>query len=141
MAPPSLPCPPGLPPLRRASAHRRDAPRGGGKGLAPGNPVLTVDAAHTIGTINTIGDQDFYQVTLVAGQTYQIGMYGYSGGPNGVPNPDSYVEVYGADGTTLLASGDGGANTPANQANRGFDVLMTFIAPTTGTYYIDARAV
>ena len=114
---------------------------GGGKGLAPGNPVITVDAAaHTIGTINTIGDQDFYQVNLVAGQTYQIGMYGYTGGPGGVPNADSYVEIYAANGTTLLASGDGGANTPANQVNSGFDVLMTFTAPTTGTYYIDARA-
>ncbi|MDB5693340.1 MAG: hypothetical protein JWO81_2403, partial [Alphaproteobacteria bacterium] len=113
---------------------------GDGKGLAPGNPVLTVDAAHTIGTINTVGDQDFYRVTLVAGQTYQIGMYGYSGGPSGVPNADSYVEIYAADGTTLLASGDGGANTPANQVNSGFDVLMTFVAPTSGTYYVDARA-
>ena len=127
-------------PLPNASLIATGDEAGGGKGLAPGNPVLTVDAAHTIGTINTIGDQDFYQVTLVAGQTYQIGMYGYSGGPNGVPNPDSYVEVYGADGTTLLASGDGGANTPANQVNSGFDVLMTFTAPTSGTYYIDARA-
>ncbi|HEY0311914.1 MAG TPA: M10 family metallopeptidase C-terminal domain-containing protein [Allosphingosinicella sp.] len=114
---------------------------GDGKGLAPGNPVLTVDAAaHTIGTLNTIGDQDYYQVTLTAGQTYQIGMYGYSGGPSTVPNADSYVEVYGADGTTLLGSGDGGATTPANNVNSGFDVLMTFTAPTTGTYYINARA-
>ncbi|MBV9929958.1 MAG: M10 family metallopeptidase C-terminal domain-containing protein [Alphaproteobacteria bacterium] len=114
---------------------------GDGKGLAPGNPVLTVDApAHTIGTINTIGDQDFYSVDLVAGQTYQIGMYGYAGGPNAVANPDSYVEIYAADGTTLLGSGDGGANTPANNVNSGFDVLMTFVAPTTGTYYINARA-
>jgi serralysin len=114
---------------------------GNGKGVAPGNPVLTVDAAsHTIGTINTIGDEDYYQVTLVAGQTYQIGMYGYSGGPSLVANPDSYVEVYGADGTTLLASGDGGAHTPQNDVNSGFDVLMTFTAPTSGTYYINARA-
>jgi hypothetical protein len=113
---------------------------GNGKGVAPGNPVLTVDAAHTIGTINTIGDEDYYQVTLTAGQTYQIGMYGYTGGPGGAPNPDSYVEVYAADGTTLLASGDGGANTTANQFNSGFDVLMTFTPTTTGTYYINARA-
>src|SRR4051812_3024220 len=113
---------------------------GNGKGVAPGNPVLAVDGAHTIGTINTIGDEDYYQVTLVAGQTYQIGMYGYTGGPGGAPNPDSYVEVYAANGTTLLASGDGGADTPANQFNSGFDVLLTFIAPTSGTYYINARA-
>jgi hypothetical protein len=113
---------------------------GDGPGLAPGNPMLTVDGAHTIGTLNTIGDQDYYTVNLTAGQTYQIGMYGYTGGPGGVPNPDSYVEIYAANGTTLLASGDGGATTPANQFNSGFDVLLTFTAPTTGTYYINARA-
>jgi serralysin len=113
---------------------------GDGKGVAPGNPVLTVDAAHTIGTINTIGDQDFYQVTLEAGKTYQIGMYGYTGGPGGEPNADSYVEVYAADGTTLIVSGDGGADTPANQVNSGFDVLLTYTPDTTGTYYINARA-
>jgi serralysin len=113
---------------------------GNGKGVAPGNPVLTVDGAHTIGTLNTIGDEDYYQVTLTAGQTYQIGMYGYTGGPGGVANPDSYVEIYGDDGTTLLASGDGGAHTPLNDVNSGFDVLLTFTAQTTGTYYINARA-
>lgn len=106
----------------------------------PGDPTLTVDAAHTISTIDTIGDQDYYQVTLIAGHDYQIGMYGYSGGPNAVPNGDSYIEVYGADGTTLIVSGDGGANTPANMVNSGFDVLLTYTPDTTGIYYINARA-
>jgi Ca2+-binding RTX toxin-like protein len=121
---------------------------GAGIGVAPGNPVLTVDAAHTIGTINTNGDEDFYKVTLEAGKTYQIGMYGYTGpvgspGPGGTPLPDSYIEIRTADGTTkghLVVSGDGGADTPANDVNSGFDVLLTFTPDTTGTYYINARA-
>src|ERR1051325_7214117 len=38
---------------------------GDGIGLAPGNPVLVVDApAHTLGALGTLGDQDYYQVTL-----------------------------------------------------------------------------
>jgi Ca2+-binding RTX toxin-like protein len=104
------------------------------------SPTLVVGAAHTISTLDTIGDQDFYQVHLVAGQTYEIGMYGYAGGPNAVPLLDAYVELYGADGTTLIVSGDGGADTPANALNSGFDVLLTFEAQTTGTYYINAKA-
>jgi serralysin len=113
---------------------------GDGIGIAPGNPILTVDAAsHRIGTLNVNGDQDFYQVTLTAGQTYQIGMYGYAAGPNLVPNPDSFVEIYDSAGN-LITSGDGGATTPANEVNSGFDVLMTFEATATGTYYINARA-
>ena len=63
---------------------------GDGIGVAPGNPVVTVGTpsepvAHTISTLDVPGDQDYYQVTLEAGQTYQIGMYGYAGGPSLVP--------------------------------------------------------
>jgi len=118
---------------------------GGGKGLAPGNPVLTVDAVHTIGGINTNGDQDYYQVTLQAGKTYQIGMYSYTStltapGPTGTPLLDSYVEVYRADGTSLVVSADGGATTTHNTVNSGFDVLLTFTPDSTGTYYINAQS-
>jgi serralysin len=101
--------------------------------------TLTVDAPHTISTIDTIGDQDFYAVTLEAGKSYQIGMYGYAGGPNGAPLQDSYIELYDSTGH-LIVSGDGGADTPANTVNSGFDVLLTFEADVTGTYYINARA-
>jgi Ca2+-binding RTX toxin-like protein len=101
--------------------------------------TLVVDAPHTIGTTETIGDQDFYKVTLVAGQDYEIGMYMKTGGPSGIGQVDSYIEVYDSAGN-LLASGDGGANTLHNNANSGFDVLMTFTAETSGTYYINARA-
>jgi hypothetical protein len=116
---------------------------GDGIGVAPGNPTLTVDAAHTIGTIGTNGDQDYYQVTLLGGHTYQIGMYGYTGGPSTVPLPDSYIEIRTDDETTaghLVVSGDGGADTPANAVNSGFDVLLTFTPDADGAYYINARA-
>jgi Ca2+-binding RTX toxin-like protein len=118
---------------------------GNGKGVAPGNPVLTVDAAHTIAAINTNGDQDYFQVTLEAGKTYQIGMYGYTGpvgspGPTGAPLVDSYIEIYKSDGTSLVVSADGGANTPHNTANSGFDVLLTFTPDATGIYYINAQS-
>jgi hypothetical protein len=101
--------------------------------------TLTVDAAHTISTIDTVGDQDFYSVTLTAGVHYQIGMYGYTGGPSLTPLADSYVEIYDAGGT-LVTSGDGGAATPANTVNSGFDVLLDFIPTASGTYFVNARA-
>ncbi|MEA3002943.1 MAG: serralysin [Sphingomonadales bacterium] len=104
-----------------------------------GNATLTVDAPHTISTIDTIGDQDFFKVDLVAGHSYEIGMYGYAGGPNAVPLPDSYIELYDSTGH-LIVSADGGANTPANAVNSGFDALLTFNAQVTGTYYVNARA-
>jgi serralysin len=104
-----------------------------------GNPTLTVDAPSIISTIDTIGDQDFYQVTLVAGHSYEIGMYGHAGGPNAVPLQDSYIELYDSAGN-LVVSADGGANTPANSVNSGFDALLSFDAEVSGTYYVNARA-
>ncbi len=113
---------------------------GGGKNVPPGNPVLTVGAPHTIATINSIGDEDFFQVTLTAGTTYEIGQYSYNAGPNGAGLTDPYIELYRADGTTLIVSADGGANTPYNDINSGFDVLLTYTPDVSGTYYVNARA-
>ncbi|HTU12656.1 MAG TPA: M10 family metallopeptidase C-terminal domain-containing protein [Allosphingosinicella sp.] len=112
---------------------------GDGIGLAPGNPVLTVGAASTIGALGTLGDQDFYQVTLEAGKLYEFGMFAHYPGPNLIPVQDAYLELYAADGT-LLASADGGASTVINNVNSGFDAVLTFTATVTGTYYVNARA-
>ncbi|HWT13059.1 MAG TPA: M10 family metallopeptidase C-terminal domain-containing protein [Allosphingosinicella sp.] len=113
---------------------------GDGKGVAPGNPTITVGAPSTISTLDTNGDQDFFKVTLIAGKTYEIGMYGFVGGPGGVPLQDPYIELYRSNGTTLVVSADGGADTPPNLVNSGLDVLLTFEAKISGTYYINARA-
>lgn len=101
--------------------------------------TLTVDAPAIVSTIDTLGDQDFYAIQLIAGQTYDIGLYGKAGGPGGVPLADAYLELYDSAGT-LVTSADGGGDTPLNQANSGFDALLTFTAQTSGTYYVNARA-
>jgi hypothetical protein len=105
-------------------------------GGAPGNPVITVDDPVTrIATINTIGDQDYFQVDLTAGNSYLIGQYAAVGGPNGVPLADAYLEVYDAQGNLIVSADGGGPNTPS-----GLDALLTFEVTTTGTYYINFRA-
>ena len=101
--------------------------------------TLNVGGPHTISSIETIGDQDYFAVQLEAGQAYEIGQYAYVGGPNAVPLPDCYVEIYDAAGN-LIVSGDGGASTLLNNLNSGFDVLLSFTPETTGTYYVNARA-
>ena len=120
---------------------------GNGINVAPGNPTLAVGTylapvAHTIGTLNEPGDLDYYKVELVAGHTYQIGMYAYIGGPSGVPVADPYIEIRTANGTAegyLVVSADGGALSPQNSVNSGADVLLTFEPTVSGTYYINAR--
>jgi serralysin len=108
------------------------------------NPVLAVTGPGVttpiVSTIDTIGDQDFYQVTLTAGTTYEIGLYAFNGGPNLVGLTDAYMELYAADGTTLVVSADGGAPTLYNELNSGFDVLLTYTPTVSGTFYVNARA-
>ena len=56
-----------------------------------------------------------------------------------MPLTDAYFEVYDSAGH-LVASADGSAPTVYNNANSGFDALLTFTPDATGTYYINARA-
>lgn len=102
--------------------------------------TLSVGGAHLFSTLNTLGDWDFFKVTLSAGQTYEFGMYAAVGtGPTGVPLQDAFLEIYDAAGVKL-GEADGGAATTINQVNSGFDALMTFTAPADGVYFVNARA-
>ncbi|HYE26712.1 MAG TPA: M10 family metallopeptidase C-terminal domain-containing protein [Allosphingosinicella sp.] len=111
---------------------------GDGIGVPPGNPTITVGAPSTIGTLQTIGDQDFYAIHLNAGVLYQIGLYGTASGPNGVALADAYIEIYDSNGNRIDAA-DGGGETPGGQLY-GLDALLTIEVLTSGTYYINARA-
>ncbi len=97
--------------------------------------TITVGAPSIVSTINTIGDQDFFKVELVAGRTYDIGQYAALAGPSGVPLADAYIELYDAAGNLVTTADGGGPNTP-----QGLDALLTFTAQTSGTYYINARS-
>ena len=101
--------------------------------------TLTVDGEHVFSTLNTLGDFDFFKVELVAGQTYDFGVYAAVGGPGGVPLADAFVELYDAAGN-LVGVSDGGGDTALNGINSGFDALLTFKATVGGTYYVNARA-
>ena len=97
--------------------------------------TVTVNAAPLSATINTIGDQDFFRVELVAGRTYDIGQYAQLLGPSGVPLADAYIELYDSTGKLVVTADGGGPNTPS-----GLDALLTFVPQQSGTYYINARA-
>ncbi len=103
--------------------------------------TLVVDGNHVIAACDTPGDNDWFAVTLTAGVTYQFGQYAYAGHIPGVegagfPLADAYLEIYDSTGDNLLAIADGGGpNTPS-----GLDALMTFEAPTSGTYYVNATS-
>ncbi|HEX8442665.1 MAG TPA: M10 family metallopeptidase C-terminal domain-containing protein [Allosphingosinicella sp.] len=108
---------------------------GSGIGVAPGNPALIVGGTPTVATLQTIGDEDYFQVTLEAGKTYEIGQFAKIGGPSGTPLADAYFEIYDAAGNLLLSVDGGGPNTPS-----GLDALSTFTPQAGGVYFINARA-
>lgn len=74
------------------------------------------------GYVNASGDQDWYRVNLVAGQSYSITLTG-----GGVLDP--FLFVYDANGTLLRSDDDGGPGT---------DSALIFTATISGVYYISA---
>jgi Ca2+-binding RTX toxin-like protein len=101
--------------------------------------VIKVGDPALVGTLETVGDQDYYRVELVAGQAYDIGMYAKYGGPNGVPVADAWFDIRDANGE-LIISVDGDGQTTHNTVFTGFDAFHTFTAPYSGLFYISARA-
>jgi Ca2+-binding RTX toxin-like protein len=96
--------------------------------------TVTVGGGDVVSTINSIGDQDFFKIDLIAGRTYDIGEYLVTAGPSGVPLSDAYIELYDSAGNLVTTADGGGPDTPS-----GLDALLTFVPQTSGTYYINAR--
>ncbi|HEV2594746.1 MAG TPA: M10 family metallopeptidase C-terminal domain-containing protein [Sphingomicrobium sp.] len=96
----------------------------------PGDPSTTAIVSvgsTTPGAIDTLGDHDWYAVTLAYGQSITITVAGDY-------NLDTYLNVYDPTGTTVLASNNDigtGGNT---------DSRLTFTPTAAGTYYIDVGA-
>lgn len=84
---------------------------------------ITVGGTVT-GSLETVGDHDWYRLSLTAGQTVTITLSG-TGASAGM---DTYLRVRGSDGTELAANDDSG-NTLSSR--------LGFTAPSTGTFYVD----
>lgn len=71
---------------------------------------------------HTMGDEDWFAIPAVADQTYTITTVNLG------LQADTYLHVYGTNGTTLIASNDDYGGTLASR--------VEWTAPTTGTYYV-----
>lgn len=78
------------------------------------------------GTLSNTQDEDWIAIDLVAGQAYDISLVGGS-------LADPLLRVRDSSGTILAVNDD--VNFPVN-----FDSGLTFVAQTTGTFYIEADA-
>ncbi len=80
------------------------------------------------GQVTSNGDQDWYAVSLIAGQSYIFSLVG-TGSQN---LQDPYLRLYGPGGSVQLASNDDGL---VNQNS-----VIHFTASTSGTYFLAASA-
>jgi serralysin len=75
-------------------------------------------------TVETLGDHDWYKITLTAGTTYVFHTSSISGS-----NPDTFLTLRDAAGVSLASNDDGGDSTFS---------LISYTATASGTFYIDA---
>ena len=97
----------------------------------PGDTSTTASlavGAQTVSAIDFAGDNDWFEVTLVAGTTYDISLLGNGGGLT-----DPLVRIMNAAGTEL-------SNNDDIILGDFRDSLLTFTASSSGTYYISAEA-
>lgn len=88
--------------------------------------VLTIGGSRA-GALDAGADHDWYRVSLVAGQSYVFAL----NGSGGSPLADPYLELYSPSGVLVAIDDDAGP---------GFNSLLRFTAPTTGVYFVNARA-
>jgi Ca2+-binding RTX toxin-like protein len=77
------------------------------------------------GSLEVIGDHDWYAINLTAGQQITISLFGSSTNPL----PDPYVDIRNASGAVLAWNDDNASS---------LNSTLVFTATSTGTYYIDA---
>ncbi len=84
------------------------------------------------GTLETAGDVDRIKVTLEAGRQYEFSLEGVDDpGTTRSAVRDPLMDILDADGKRLILNNDGG---------KGLDSKFWFVAPESGTYYVEASA-
>jgi Ca2+-binding RTX toxin-like protein len=89
--------------------------------LAPGGSAT--------GELQAAGDRDLFAVNLQAGAAYTVNLVGQSGGGGTLGDP--YLRIRDGSGTVLASNDDIVSGTKP-------DSQIVFIAPTTGTFYVEA---
>jgi len=84
------------------------------------------------GTLEAVGDRDWFRVQLTAGATYTLDLQGQATGTTALADP--FLRVYDSAGAWLAENDDG-----IGLASE-FDSRLTFTATISDTYYLEAGA-
>lgn len=101
-------------------------------GQTTGTAGMVSSGGTANGSIETVGDQDWFGVSMTAGRTYVINLEGSATGGGTLADP--YIRgLFDASGTAIpgVFNDDGGT---------GRNARIEFTPTTTGTYYVDAGA-
>jgi len=90
--------------------------------------TVSVDGVAS-GTIETLGDRDWFQVQLTAGKSYVIDLQSWNSAGPGLGDP--FLRIHGSNGGLLASDDDSGGNLNSE---------VVFTPTSTGTYYIEAGA-
>ena len=96
----------------------------------PGNATTTatISIGQTVtDELETVGDKDWFKITLQAGDEIDISLFG--SGAN--PVSDTFLYLYDSNGVLIASNDDGGA---------GLNSFIRFVAGSSGTYYIEANS-
>lgn len=85
--------------------------------------TITVGGS-VVDELETVGDTDWYRITLSGNQTILISL----NGSGATPVSDTYLRIYNANGVLIAENDDGGG---------GLNSLLRFTAANPGTYYIE----
>ena len=85
-----------------------------------------------LGTLETIGDHDWFRVQLIAGNSYTISLLGQTAGLGTLEDP--YLRLCDSAGVQVAFNDDIVDGVGIR------DSRLTYVAPSTGAYYIDAGA-
>ncbi|MBK6998774.1 MAG: pre-peptidase C-terminal domain-containing protein [Rhodoferax sp.] len=86
--------------------------------------TLAIDAS-VVGSVEVVGDQDWFKVELNAGEYYEFSL---TQTPDGLADP--YLELHDSNGT-LVAENDNGSNSPNSR--------IVYSPSLSETYYLSAR--
>jgi hypothetical protein len=111
----------------------------------PGGPETDaeISAGETINdAIEVAGDQDWFRIEMVEGESYRFILRGESGGFGTLADP--FLELYDAEGNMIASDDDGGQGTNARLDHTVMETGTYFVAAegyidSVGTYELVAR--
>jgi serralysin len=94
---------------------------------------MSVGATYTA-NFEAAGDVDWVGINLVAGQNYTVNLYGFGA----YKSIDPFLKIWGPGSTNTTTGSPLAYNDDINEGAGNLFSRVTFTAPVTGTYYIEA---